>query len=221
MEKLWDNPPDPSILGLILPKGGTPFDDDSWAVTVTNDDIGYVSDEDADSYNYDDMLADMQKDALDGNAERVKAGYSSVKILGWAATPRYDKATRKLYWAKKLQFDANTTETLNYDIRILGRKGVLVLSFIADIKQLPAVEAAAPDILKIVNFTEGNRYSDFVPSVDTVAAVGIGGLIAGKVLASKAGLLVLLLAFAKKGFVLILLPLIWLKNKIFGKKPEV
>lgn len=203
LETLWGNPPDDTILGLILPKGTTPFDGD-WAVTLTSDPMGYVSDEDADSYNYDEMLATMQKDALDGNAERTKAGYAAVEIKGWAATPHYDKSTRKLYWAKRLQFSDTAGETLNYDIRILGRRGVLVLSFIADIKQLPAVEAAAPEVLKMVNFTEGNRYSDFVPGVDTVAAVGIGGLIAGQV-AAKTGLLVVLLAFLKKGFVLVLL----------------
>ena len=69
----------------------------------------------------------------------------------------------------------------------------------------------------MISFTQGNRYSDYLPGTDTVAAVGIGGLIAGKA-AAKAGLLVLLLAFLKKGAVLVLLPLFWLKNKLFGRK---
>lgn len=51
LEKLWDNPPDDSILGLIMPAGLTPFDDASWAATITFDDIGYVSDDDAAGYN--------------------------------------------------------------------------------------------------------------------------------------------------------------------------
>jgi len=42
--------------------------------------------------------------------------------------------------------------------------------------------------LPAVNFTEGNRYADFNPDIDKVAAYGIGGLIAGKVL-MKAGIL--------------------------------
>ncbi|MEO5614759.1 MAG: DUF2167 domain-containing protein [Cypionkella sp.] len=220
LEKLWENPPDDTILGLILPKGATPFDG-GWAVTITSDPMGYVSDDDADSYNYDDMLASMQKDAQDGNAERTKAGYAAVEIKGWAATPHYDKATRKLYWAKRLQFAGSPSETLNYDIRILGRKGVLVLGFIAGLDQLAAVEGAAPEVLKMVNFTEGNRYSDYVPGVDTVAAVGIGGLIAGQV-AAKTGLLVLALAFLKKGFILVLLvgaALLGKLKSLFGGKP--
>ena len=81
------------------------------------------------------------------------------------------------------------------------------------------VRAAAPDLLAMTEFTEGNRYSDFKPGVDKVAAVGIGGLIAGKVLA-KTGLLVMLMAFLKKGFILLLLPLFWLKSAIFGRGKE-
>ncbi|MBL4930129.1 DUF2167 domain-containing protein [Tabrizicola sp. KVB23] len=92
-----------------------------------------------------------------------------------------------------------------------------MVNFIAAADQLPKVEAAAPAVLKMITFTDGNRYADYLPGTDTVAAVGIGGLIAGKV-AAKAGLLVLLLAFLKKGAILVLLPLIWLKNKLFGKK---
>lgn len=203
LEKLWGNPPDTTTLGMIFPKGTTPLDGGAWAATISYDDMGYVSDADADSYNYDEMLQSMQKDTADRNAERLKQGYGSVELKGWAATPHYDKASRKLFWAKRLKFSDSDGDTLNYDIRVLGRKGVLVVSFIAGIDQLAQVEAAAPEVLKIVNFTEGNRYADYVPGVDTVAAVGIGGLIAGQV-AAKTGLLVLALAFLKKGFILVL-----------------
>ncbi|WP_428548305.1 DUF2167 domain-containing protein [Profundibacter sp.] len=58
--------------------------------------------------------------------------------------------------------------------------------------------------------------SDFKPSIDKVAAVGIGGLIAGKVLA-KTGLIAVALIFLKKFFFLLLIPLYWLKN-LFGRK---
>lgn len=77
--------------------------------------------------------------------------------------------------------------------------------------QLAEAEAAMPDVLSMVNFTDGNRYADFDPSIDKVAAVGIGGPIAGKVLA-KTGFLAVALIFLKKFWFLALLPLIWLKN---------
>jgi uncharacterized membrane-anchored protein len=45
---------------------------------------------------------------------------------------------------------------------------------------------------EIKNYADGNKYADFNPDIDDVAAWTIGGLVAGKVLA-KAGIFALLL----------------------------
>lgn len=215
LETLWGNPADADTLGLVFPPGVSPYQSDSWALEVYFDKIGYVSDSDAAAYDYKDMLTQMQSDAEAGNADRKAKGFEAIHVLGWAAEPRYDQATRKLYWAKRLQFEGSDGETLNYNIRALGRHGVLVMNFIASMQDLPKVEAALPDVLKMVNFTDGNRYSDYLPGVDTVAAVGIGGLIAGQVLA-KTGILLVILAFAKKFIFLIFLPVIALFGRVKG-----
>ncbi|WP_457646701.1 DUF2167 domain-containing protein [Profundibacter sp.] len=212
---LWGNPPDDSTLGMIFPADKTPLDD-TWGIEVSFDDIGYVSDEDAGSYDYDELLKTMQQDMQDENEWRRENNYDTLELLGWAAPPYYDPEGRKLYWAKEIRFDGDETTTLNYNIRILGRKGVLILNFIADMDMLDQVDKAVPTVLEMTNFTDGNRYSDFKPSIDKVAAVGIGGLIAGKVLA-KTGLIAVALIFLKKFFFLLLIPLYWLKN-LFGRK---
>ena len=212
IEKLWGNPEDTSLLGMLFPASMTPFDAQSWGVTFQFDPMGYVSDEDAGAYDYDDLLKQMQDDMAAGNAERQKQGYPEVTLLGWAEPPRYDKATRKLIWAKRLAFSDTPGETLNYNFRALGRKGVLVVNFIAAMPQMAEVQAAAPEVMAMVSFTTGNTYADFVPGVDTVAAVGIGGLIAGKVL-STTGALAVALLFLKKAWFLIFLPLAWVWTK--------
>ena len=51
-------------------------------------------------------------------------------------------------------------------------------------------------MLNIAEFTEGNKYSDFNPKIDQVAAWGIGALVAGKVLA-KVGAGAFILKFLK------------------------
>ncbi len=216
LETLWGNPPSTNTLGMLFPRDKSPIDD-TWGIEISFDPMGYVSDTDAIGIDYDDLLKTMQQDVLAANDERERQGFARVELLGWAAPPHYDATERKLYWAKLLHFSGEQGDTLNYDIRALGRNGVLIMQFIAAAESLPQVEAAAPDILKMISFTDGNRYSDFVPDVDTVAAVGIGGLIAGKV-AAKAGLLVVLLAFLKKGAVLLIVPVIWLKNRLFGRR---
>lgn len=216
LEQVWGNPPSPETLGMLFPRDKSPVDD-TWGIEISFDPMGYVSDADAAEMDYHALLETMKQDMAAANPEREKAGFSKVTLLGWASPPHYDAVERKLYWAKLLHFEGEAGDTLNYNIRALGRKGVLVVNFIAAAEDLPKVEAAAPAVLKMISFTEGNRYADYLPGTDTVAAVGIGGLIAGKA-AAKAGLLVVLLAFLKKGAILVLLPLFWLKNKFFGKK---
>lgn len=214
--ELWGNPPSQATLGMVFPIDKTPLHD-TWGIEVSYEDIGYVSDEDAADYDYDALLETMQKDTLAENESRAEQGYAPIRLVGWADKPRYDADGRKLYWAKELSFGDMETNTLNYNIRALGRKGVLVVNFIAGMEQLEAVRAATPDVLEMVSFTPGNRYSDFDPSIDTVAAVGIGGLIAGKALA-KTGFLAVALVFLKKFWFVAFIPLFWLKNLIFRRR---
>jgi uncharacterized membrane-anchored protein len=216
LTELWGNPPSEGTLGMLFPARYTPLDFENWGIEVNFDDIGYVSDEDAAGYDYDVLLEQMQADTRAENGWRRENGYPAIELIGWAAAPRYDQAERKLYWAKELAFEGDPSHTLNYNIRALGRRGVLNLNFIAGIEALAEVQAAVPDVLGMVSFSEGNRYSDFDPSVDTVAAVGIGGLIAGKVLA-KTGLLAVALVALKKFWIIALLPLIWMK-KLFTRR---
>ena len=216
LETLWGNPPDDTVQGLLFPPGMTPFDQQGWVATFQFDPMGYVSDADAEGYDYDALLEEMKADATSENALRQKDGYPTVTLLGWAEPPHYDQASRSLFWAKRLQFSGSQAETLNYNIRVLGRKGVLVINFIADMTSLEQVRQDAPKVAAMVSYTQGNRYSDYVPGVDTVAAMGIGGLIAGKVLANS-GLLAIALLFLKKAGFLVLVPVAWVWNRLRGR----
>lgn len=215
----WGNPPGPKTLGLIIPTQLSPFADDSWAVIATYAEDGHVDDEDAKDMDFNELLADMKKDTEEANPEREKAGYGTVHLVGWAEPPHYDASARKLYWAKELDF-GNPAHTLNYDIRVLGRKGVLELSAVAALGQLATIKAEMPKVLQAVEFNPGSRYADFDPKLDTMAAYGIGALIAGKV-AAKAGLFKIVLAAllaSKKLLVAGGVALLMFLKKLFGKK---
>lgn len=218
LENLWGNPPDENTLGMIFPASHTPLDPQSWGSEIFFEAIGYVSDEDAGSYDYEDLLDQMRADLRSQNGWRRDNGYAAIELVGWAAEPRYDATERELYWAKELHFDGSDANTLNYAIRALGRRGVLNMNFIADMSALPEIEQAVPKVLKMVSFTEGNRYSDFDASTDAMSAVGIGGLIAGAAVAKKAGLLAIALLVLKKAWFVLFLPLIWLKNRFTGRR---
>lgn len=214
--ELWGNP-EGGTLGMLFPADVSPADNHAWGVTIEYEEEGYVSDEGADSIDYDELLAEMQRDSKEISEYRVENGYEPIRLVGWAAPPHYEPTSHKLYWAKELQFGEDATHTLNYNIRVLGRKGVLVLNFIAGMDQLPAIESNLDTVLALADFNEGSRYSDFDPSVDKMAAYGLGGLVAGKVLA-KTGILAAVFIFLKKFGILIVAGIGGLFAKLFKRK---
>lgn len=195
---LWGNPPEAAdgTLGLITPANVDPLGPDGWAIIVSYDDSGHVSDDDAVEIDYDQLLKDMQAATQENNEARKKAGYEAIQLVGWAKPPYYDSAAKKLYWAKRLKFEGTAEDTLNYDIRVLGRAGVLDLTVVAGMRQLTMVDSRMNEVLGMVSFNVGNRYAEFNPELDKVAGYGIAGLIAGGVLA-KAGFFKLLIALWK------------------------
>ena len=195
---IWGNPPSDELgLGMLFPKDISPVSDSfTFGVEIDYSGEGYIDDEDAASLDYDELLAEMQSDAHAINDNRVAMGYERVELVGWATPPYYDATTKKLYWAKELKFGDAEYNTLNYNIRILGRGGYINLNAIGDMDVLPIFEQDIDAVLASVDFVEGQKYANFNPDIDKVAAYGVGGLIAGKVLA-KAGFFALLLKFWK------------------------
>ena len=203
LEDAWGNPPGGTTLGMLFPANVSPVERDAWGIIITYSDDGHVSDDDADSIDYTDLLAQMKDDIAEENKMRSEKGFETAELVGWAQEPRYDKETRKFYWAKDIRFASDAQDTLNYNIRILGRDGVLVLNAVAGMDQLYQIDQAIPDILAFTNFTSGNKYEDFDASTDKVAAYGLAALVAG-VAAKKLGLLAVIVAFLVKGWKLLL-----------------
>lgn len=217
LEDMWGNPPGEDTLGMLFPSEYRPYDDNAWGVDIAYVEEGHVNDEDADSIDYDDLLSDMQDSLEDENALRREQDYPTIELVGWAETPHYDATQHQLYWAKQLRFEDTEGDTLNYNIRKLGREGFLQLNFIASMESLPEINQRLDQVLAIPSFTEGSRYADYNPDTDHLAAYGIGGLIAGKVLA-KTGFFAIALLFLKKFWFVALAGLFGLGKMLFRKK---
>ena len=184
------NRPGPETLGVVM----APDFADSGAFAVYSYSAeGHV--DDADDPDYDELLAEMKEGTVEQSKQRKQAGLGTIELLGWAEPPHYDKAQHKLYWAERLQFGDHEGVTLNYNVRVLGRTGHLVVNGVGDIEQLALVAALSKQLLAATEFVEGQRYENFDPAYDKVAAYGIGGLVAGS-MAMKLGL------FAKLGVLL-------------------
>jgi uncharacterized membrane-anchored protein len=218
----WGNESDTTTQGTIIPVVVDPWSDTGWAVILTYDDDGHIDDSDAAKLDYDDMLKDMKEGTEDHNAERKKAGFEAVHLIGWAEKPHYDASAKKLYWAKELNFEGTGGNTLNYDVRVLGREGVLSMNAVASIDRLEQIRGDMRPLAEVAEFNEGYRYGEFNAKTDRVAEYGLAALIAAGV-GAKLGLFAklgaLLLAF-KKVIILAFVALGAFIKKLFGKKDE-
>jgi len=220
---IWGNPPQTGILGMIFPERSGPFGENSYAFILTYDPAGFVKDDDADKINYDDLLKDMQKEEVEENKTRAAQGYPAINMVGWASKPFYDKTNKVLHWAKNLHFAGEDVNTLNYEVRILGRKGILSMNAVATVNEIDSVKKDIDKVLAIPSFTDGNAYKDFDSKTDNVAAWTIGGLVAGKILL-KVGFWAVLGKFFLMvwKFIAIGAVAIWgVIKKFFSRKPLV
>lgn len=220
---LWGNPPGSNAIGMLVPADISLADGErSWAIVLQYEEEGYVSDEDAQEIDYTELLQEMQASAAESNEARKAQGYGSVEIVGWAEPPRYDASSHKLHWAKELAFEGQGEHTLNYDVRVLGRHGVLVMQAVAGIGQLAQIKPGMTQALAAVEFGEGARYADFNPATDKAAEYGLAALVAGGV-AAKTGLWAKLLALLVAGKKLVIAAVVLLFagiGKLFGRKKE-
>jgi uncharacterized membrane-anchored protein len=225
--KIWGNPPDMAddVLGIVFERNATIYDN-VWGAVVTFEKTGYVSDKDASSQDYNALIAQIRNNEAESNAQRKKAGFASFHLIGWAQQPTYNPTNHSLVWARDIQFSDSKTDTLNYDVRLLGREGVLSLNMVSQMPHLNDVRAAAATFARSATFAKGAAYADYDASTDKTAEYGLAGLVAagvGVAAVKKLGLAAVLLAFGKK-FVILLLAggaAAWrYAKRLFGRKDD-
>lgn len=191
----WGNPEDRlnGVLGTMVKGDADIFYNVETAYVVSYDNCGYVSDKDAVSIDYDALLKDMQEGVEEENKNNPTG--QRWELLGWGWHPTYDNQKKVLAWSKHYRIDGEQ-EVLNYDVRVLGKAGFVVITAVASPDAKGQLMADNASIINSVNYNDGFRYSDFNPETDHVAEWTIGGLIAGKVLA-KAGVWAILAKFSK------------------------
>lgn len=218
--EIWGNPPKVAegVLGLVMPAGTSPLSD-AWGAVVTYEDTGFVNDEDAGKVDYTELLSQMREGEDERNEQRKADGYSPMHLAGWAEQPKYDAGTHSVVWAQDIAFGDAKVHSLNYEVRTLGRRGVLSLNLVSSMDHLGDVRQAATAFADHAAFDAGSRYQDYNSSTDKTAEYGIGGLVAagvGVAVAKKLGLLAILLKFLKPIAVAVIAGFAVLRKKIGG-----
>jgi uncharacterized membrane-anchored protein len=175
-----------------------------WWTAFTFADTGYVKDDE--KLDPAELLTSIKEGTEAGNEERRKRGWETMSITGWRFEPRYDKSTQLLEWAISAVNDADKQPVINYNTRLLGRKGVMEVVLVADPAGLDKAVTELKSTLKGFSYIPGETYAEFREG-DHVAEYGLAALVAGGAAAviTKKGLWPVIAAFFLKGWKLILL----------------
>jgi uncharacterized membrane-anchored protein len=179
--KASGQPVSDNLMGSMSPTNA------DWSVWFSYDDIGYVKDTDKDALNADKLLQDYKEGTEAANKVREKSGHPPIHVVGWEQPPRYNETTHNLEWA--IRGTCEGEEILNYDTRLLGRKGVMQVKLIVEPKEFSRTMPEFTNLLAGYSFQTGQSYAEYKPG-DKVAKYGLAALVVGgaAVGAAKLGL---------------------------------
>src|SRR5215471_12358664 len=175
---------------------------ENWSVMFDFSEIGYVKDDEKDKLDANKLLESIKRGTEEANKERERAGNPPLIVVGWEVPPKYDSETHNLEWA--VRATSAGRPLLNYNTRLLGRKGVMEVVLIVDPDKLPDTLPVFRNLLAGYSFSTGQTYAEYRPG-DKIAKYGLAALILGgaAVGAAKLGLLGPLLLFLKKAWKLV------------------
>jgi uncharacterized membrane-anchored protein len=191
-----------------------------WDAYFSFEPEGYVKDDE--TLDADALLASMKSGQEESNAERRRRGWPALDIVGWHIAPRYNPQTKVLEWATILKAEGSAGTSINYNTRVLGRKGIMTVQLVSTPEKFDAALVAFKDRLDGFAYKPGDRYADYRAG-DHVAEYGLAALVAGgaAAVAAKKGFFGMIAAFFAAAWKLILPAFlglgVWLKS-LFGRK---
>jgi uncharacterized membrane-anchored protein len=194
--RMWGNSVGPGFYGLVFPKD----ENQPWTITIDHTAEGYVKDDDARTWNADDLLQSLKDGTAIQNEERAKMGIPALNIIGWAQPPSYDGSKHQLVWSMKAR-SAGKAETepatINFNTYALGREGYFEVDLLTTEETFATDKAEALKVVRAVDYNIGKRYSDYVEGTDLVAEYGLAALVGGAA-AKKLGLFAVIGVFMAK-----------------------
>jgi uncharacterized membrane-anchored protein len=154
---------------VIGKMGGT-----GWWGSFEFDPTGYV--EDQEKIDADELLKTLKEQNEEGNLERKKQGLEPLILEGWEVSPRYDSKTKRLEWCLRLKTSAGPI--LNYQVRILGREGVMQALLVTEPQNFANDLKDFRRTLEGFAFLPEKSYQAYQKG-DKVAELGLAALIVG------------------------------------------
>ena len=197
-------------------------------IYVRYKDEGYVTIEDWKSVKPLDLITEMRAIQNSWKDELKENGRNYVEELNWIEKPTFDSEKNAVYFSYEGSWNGKKGKykTMETNSIVLGRNGHLDLAFVTSINnettkvEQQQISNLAKDFTDGIDFLEGSKHTDY-KSGDKVAALGIGGLVAGtlgvKALA-KVGFLAKIAPFLIKFWWIIFAPIAAIVGMSSNKK---
>ena len=205
--EVMQNPISNTELGFIGKAGS------DWFLVFEFNKTGYIKDDEKNSLDTDAMLESIKKGNENANRERAKRGWAPLNIVGWEQPPRYNPSTHNLEWALKAESEGSPV--INWNTRLLGRKGVMKVTLVAGPDILAQTLPYYQNLLSGFDYKSGNKYSEFRQG-DKIAKYGLSALVVGgaAAVAAKTGIL----KYLWKGLIFVVIAVGAFFKKLFSKK---
>lgn len=156
------------IEGVIYRSDQLYFEETGEFILVFYDDIGHVSDDDPMQINGSGLVKELMDDypytPADDSLDSKTKNWSG--LVGWPNRPRYDPERHQLSWACTIQGLENGDSYGAQAVCALGRSGVLRMETFGDSDYFPF---KLWTIQNFASFAKGHQYTDFDPSIDSLA----------------------------------------------------
>ncbi len=167
----YGNPVSGTELGYIE------SNDAKWFVLFEFEDIGYVDDSEKDDIDADALFESFVAGSIESNKIREQNGWNTLEITGWYQKPFYDTETNNLEWAIQ-GISSDSSLFLNYNVRLLGRAGVMRVTLVIDPERLDYELPVFKDLLRKFQYKTGNTYAEYQEG-DKLYEYGLTALIGG------------------------------------------
>ena len=183
-----------------------------YTIFVDYIDDGYVKLDDWKNVDATNLISEMRETAKANEEYFKKENTNYATKLDWIYEPTLNEEKKVVSYSYKVKWSDNTVTMESKSLK-LGKKGYVESAYVSSVdKNTDFTEVAknSREFAEYMSFDENFRHSDY-KSGDKVAALGIGGLVAGtlgvKALA-KAGILAKFLPLLAKFWWIIVAPIV-------------
>ena len=192
-------------------------ENEGWFVVFEYEESGHIKDDEKSDLDADAVMESFKEGDKVSNEERKSMGLPALNTVGWLVPPYYNDKTHNLEWALLLESEGQ--QNVNYNVRLLGREGIMHVTVVTGTEEFEDVRAKIPAILESFAFNPGRTYAEYqegdkLADYGLMALLGVGAVGVAATVFSKFGKVIIVgIAAAIGGAVAFF-------RRLFGKKDK-